>query len=429
MSSSIEDSPMTVPMTFAVCWFKRVFHTEPTQDHLTLQQLTEVLQTFDQKPDVQRQIDRELRRIEQAWEAFRAGRPQSGRYWSELHKAERAAQAAGDNVEKAVTDCHRRLTKDAEKRAKKGLRLWSPTLYRPGSRRGSESVVHLSCLVLDYDDNTPIDQASSRWLEWFHVLHTTWSHRPDAPRFRIVLPLARPVLAEDWPQVWTWAEAQSERTIDPSCKGAARVWALPTVPSKAAPQRAFAHAGSLLDPLIQGLVRRSAPMVSVPIQKASAPPAIRPPWGAGDPADDADDAVAWADEVTVPPPSGPDADDDDFVDPFAEEEPGEGTSRWAVAESDQASTEASFQGASADSKKAEKPAADVASWTLDDVGELLLQLLERLEVLAEAIRSPTEVPFVDALERLSRLHESGALTDEEYRRAKGKLFIGPDAAS
>ena len=38
-------------------------------------------------------------------------------------------------------------------------------------------------LVLDYDHGVTPDEASMTWEPWFHLLHSTWSHRDDEPRF------------------------------------------------------------------------------------------------------------------------------------------------------------------------------------------------------------------------------------------------------
>jgi hypothetical protein len=47
-------------------------------------------------------------------------------------------------------------------------------------------------------------------------------------------------------------------------------------------------------------------------------------------------------------------------------------------------------------------------------------LRNQLELIAARAAAPGE--FIDELERLSRLHRDGSLTDEEFERAKGKLL-------
>jgi hypothetical protein len=107
---------------------------------------------------------------------------------------------------------------------KEALPLWSPALYRSGGHRQKSDVLSVSMLVLDYDDGTPIENAEGIWGPWAHIVYTTPSHRPDTPRFRVVLPLAEPVEAKDWPQVWAWAERRAGKTIDRKCKDESRMY-------------------------------------------------------------------------------------------------------------------------------------------------------------------------------------------------------------
>lgn len=104
---------------------------------------------------------------------------------------------------------------------------WSPTLYAEGASRGWRGVVSLSCLVLDYDDGTTVEQASKVWLDWHHFGHTSYTNSAEKAKFRIVLPFEEPVPVENWPAVWGWAQRRTGRTIDKACKDAGRMYFLP----------------------------------------------------------------------------------------------------------------------------------------------------------------------------------------------------------
>jgi hypothetical protein len=106
------------------------------------------------------------------------------------------------------------------------LPMWSPVHLDPPSRKKAH-VQAASCLVLDYDDGSTIEQAHLTWCQWFHVLHTSWSHKHEGHRFRVVLPFDRDVSPEEYVTIWRWAEAHCERTIDRACKDISRAWALP----------------------------------------------------------------------------------------------------------------------------------------------------------------------------------------------------------
>jgi hypothetical protein len=130
----------------------------------------------------------------------------------------------------------------ADKRALPG---WSPALFAPGATRRADAVRAMSCLVLDVDDGDP-EAAFAPWSGLLVVMHTTWSHTPVAPRFRVVLPLARPVPADRWAEAWAWAAARTV-AADPACKDPSRLYFRPAVPSAETPRDAQVQVGALLD--------------------------------------------------------------------------------------------------------------------------------------------------------------------------------------
>src|SRR5262249_47726874 len=68
---------------------------------------------------------------------------------------------------------------------KKQARCWSPTRYVDGATsRGNAGVDAVSALVFDLD-RVPPDRRLLNGVCW--IGHTTWSHRPEAPRWRVVI--------------------------------------------------------------------------------------------------------------------------------------------------------------------------------------------------------------------------------------------------
>lgn len=249
---------------FPTVTFKRVFDVAPVQEVLTLQQLVEALKRFECRPETQAAVERERGRVARAKALVDAGSPADGRFGHELTKARAEALAAGKDPLAAVATLAARLDIEAKKDAKKDLRVWSPALYRAGERRGSDNVVALGCLVLDYDANVVIEDAIATWESWFFVLHTTWSHQDHLPRFRVVLPLARLVLAEDWAAVWRWGAEQAGNVVDPALKGTGSTFALPAIAGPDAPHFACVNPGTLLDPEAEGVRLRPADLPLVP---------------------------------------------------------------------------------------------------------------------------------------------------------------------
>jgi hypothetical protein len=99
------------------------------------------------------------------------------------------------------------------------FRVTAPALWR--SKNGVEA---MTGLVLDVDDATP---------DWDRLASTgnlviafpTWSHRPDAPHWRlVVVPFASPVDVERWPSVFEAGTERFEPRADRSCADPAHLF-------------------------------------------------------------------------------------------------------------------------------------------------------------------------------------------------------------
>ncbi len=128
---------------------------------------------------------------------------------------------------------------------KRALPAWSPARFAHGPTRRADSVRDLSCVVLDLDD-ADVEVVAAAWEDALHVLHTTWSHTPERPRWRLVVPLASPVPAEGWATAWAWAAARTPGH-DPTCKDPARLYFVPAVARPGQPCEARVHPAPLLE--------------------------------------------------------------------------------------------------------------------------------------------------------------------------------------
>jgi hypothetical protein len=124
-------------------------------------------------------------------------------------------------------------------------RCWSPTAYVAGyTSRGNAGVEAVSCLVFDLD-RVPPDPKRLERVYW--IGHTTWSHTLQAPRWRVVIPLAQPVPASAWSDVWRRARAALCPEADPACKDPSRAYWLPSH-NGGVSAMTRRHEGPLLDP-------------------------------------------------------------------------------------------------------------------------------------------------------------------------------------
>lgn len=138
--------------------------------------------------------------------------------------------------------------------AKGQLPAWIPVrLSAP--ERVARAVVDLHLLVLDFDEGD-IDASWAHWRRYAAQLHTTWSHADDAPRWRIVLPLAQPVPRDDWRRVHAWACAQPGGRPDGQACDPIRLYYLPALRSEASPWRSEISEGPWVAPPLAELRSR-----------------------------------------------------------------------------------------------------------------------------------------------------------------------------
>lgn len=243
---------------FAIATFERVFDTKPLRDVLTLEELSRGLRRFLVKPKTRQTLERNERRIEAAWQSFKEGEAR-GSIASALKRAAAEAEAKGKDPAQAAEEHYHHLLTEARSAPKRDLRLWSPALYPADAKRGGDNVIHLSCLVLDYDGGTTPQAASFTWQDYFHLVHSTFSYTPEKLKFRLILPLAEPVAPADWHRVYEWAQERTNDAVDPTGKSIGTTFALPAVPEIGAPRLAYTRPGPLLDTRIEGLITKAAP--------------------------------------------------------------------------------------------------------------------------------------------------------------------------
>lgn len=126
---------------------------------------------------------------------------------------------------------------------------WSPAVYDP-PKRALSNVRGVYALVLDHDRGSDFDRLVALWSTCSGVVYTTKSHTPEAPRYRSVLALSRPVAADEYAKVWLWAAARCAAAacpVDQQCKDASRFWYDPTVPERGSWQSSRLT-GAAIDP-------------------------------------------------------------------------------------------------------------------------------------------------------------------------------------
>ena len=103
---------------------------------------------------------------------------------------------------------------------------WSAAAF-DGDARSLDSVRVVFALVLDVDGSWSLDDSLGQLESYYGLVHTTKSHTPEVHRYRIILPLSRPVSRFEYAALWRRFDCEHPGRFDPQAKDASRFWFLP----------------------------------------------------------------------------------------------------------------------------------------------------------------------------------------------------------
>lgn len=132
-------------------------------------------------------------------------------------------------------------------RKDKDGRLWSGATFVGTRSRDNAKDVWL--LMLDFDKGEPtFAEAVAEWkdLGFAFAAYTTFSHSSKCEKFRILIPLARPIPGTEYERLWRWA-AEACPSVDPAPKSAGSIFYCPVKSSPDAPYLWTVEPGDLLD--------------------------------------------------------------------------------------------------------------------------------------------------------------------------------------
>jgi len=138
------------------------------------------------------------------------------------------------------------LGKHVERQDKTRGSLWSPAVYRPGATRGNSGVEALWCFVADLDGQA-LARVKRTLSRLTYLAYTTHSHREGDEHWHVVIPLSRRVDADEWANVWAWANDSLGLNADVKTCDPARIFYTPQHP-KGSPFAFVANEGRLLTP-------------------------------------------------------------------------------------------------------------------------------------------------------------------------------------
>jgi putative DNA primase/helicase len=108
---------------------------------------------------------------------------------------------------------------------------WSPVIYEAGHQRGNAGVVSFSAFVGDLDDgDVDLESVRSRLHGLEHLIHSTYSHQPEKPKFRFIVPFDKPFPTSEIFKVFDHFNEMFDDKLDPCSKKPAQFFYLPSCP-------------------------------------------------------------------------------------------------------------------------------------------------------------------------------------------------------
>lgn len=129
---------------------------------------------------------------------------------------------------KSLRSITERLSTPIESK-QKDTYLVGPYKLGPEGKRANQNIETISALVFDIDDpkEYKFDDIIALTSDYFGVLHTTWSHTNDAPRYRLVIHLKEEIVASDFSEVrdnFLFFNQELASIVDTACKDISRAY-------------------------------------------------------------------------------------------------------------------------------------------------------------------------------------------------------------
>jgi hypothetical protein len=141
-------------------------------------------------------------------------------------------QPRGRQVAIAWSAFARRVQRARTAASKESLARWAPVEFRD-CYRCRANVLRAHAVVLDVDQGADLAAIAGALEGLFVITHSTFSATEDEPRWRVVVPLDRPVDADEYDRGWRWLASGLEAegaAPDYSARDSSRAWAVPAVP-------------------------------------------------------------------------------------------------------------------------------------------------------------------------------------------------------
>ncbi len=140
-------------------------------------------------------------------------------------------------------------------RKEKDGQLFSPAFFEPAYRlKDNVKELSLLCFDVDHDADFELTKKCFDLLDCAYAIYSTHSHlrktdsNPNAePRYRVIVPLTRPISVNKFPNLWQYAKQQTRMPFDESAKDSSRMFYTPVKAETNAPYQFWIKDGDFLD--------------------------------------------------------------------------------------------------------------------------------------------------------------------------------------
>ena len=137
---------------------------------------------------------------------------------------------------KAYSENHEIICEDIERGfgwieslQKEMVPLFSPIVLREGAIRKDDNVDLVTAMVLDFDSGEmDLDKIRDALEPNGYYGHTTWSHSEAHPKYRVVVPMDKPVAAKSWKMFWRAFVEERQLPVDKKCCNPSRIYYFPS---------------------------------------------------------------------------------------------------------------------------------------------------------------------------------------------------------
>lgn len=121
-------------------------------------------------------------------------------------------------------------SKERRSSEKDGI-AWSPVIYKEGSQRSTAGVSEFSAFVGDLDGgDMDLESVRGRLAGLEYLIHTTYSHQPEKPKLRFIIPFHKPFAASEIHKVFDHFNELFDDKLDPCSKKPAQIYYKPSCP-------------------------------------------------------------------------------------------------------------------------------------------------------------------------------------------------------